>query len=73
MQTPQQNFGMDLMSLNLHRGRDHGIAPYNAMREICGLPRARNFADFNDQIPSDIVGRFVASYDIVDICSSFLS
>ena len=60
-QTPQQNFGMDLMALNLHRARDHAIAGYNAIRQICGLPRARTFADFNDQIPSDIIPRFVPS------------
>jgi len=68
-QTPQQNFGMDLMALNLHRARDHAIAGYNAIRQICGLPRARTFADFNDQIPSDIIPRLeklYASPDDVD-------
>jgi len=61
-QTPQQNFGMDLMSLNLHRARDHAIAGYNSIRQICGLPRARTFADFNDQIPSDIIPRLQRMY-----------
>jgi hypothetical protein len=41
--------GFDLASLNIQRGRDHGLADYNRVRRAYGLPRVRSFA----QISSD--------------------
>ncbi|MEO5720202.1 MAG: peroxidase family protein [Chthoniobacterales bacterium] len=37
--------GFDLASLNIQRGRDHGLPPYNAMREQLGLARKASFAE----------------------------
>ncbi len=41
--------GFDLASINIQRGRDHGLPDYNTVRAAYGLPRITSF----DQITSD--------------------
>jgi hypothetical protein len=46
---PPGSGGFDLASLNIQRGRDHGLADYNTVRQAYGLPPVTDF----DQITSD--------------------
>ena len=39
--------GLDLASLNMQRGRDHGLPDYNTIRAAYGLPRVTSFAEIS--------------------------
>ncbi|XP_049692491.2 chorion peroxidase [Helicoverpa armigera] len=58
--------GLDLVSLNIQRGRDHGLPPYPEWREHCGLSRPKNFSDLNDIFDASSLGRICKIYNSVD-------
>ncbi|XP_026319857.1 peroxidase [Hyposmocoma kahamanoa] len=58
--------GLDLVSLNIQRGRDHGLPPYPAWRELCGLSRPKNFSDLNSIFDEQSINRICQIYTHVD-------
>ena len=55
---------LDLASLNILRGRDHGVPTYNQCRVDYGLKKVRRFEDITRD--ADRVARLKAAYDSVD-------
>ncbi|XP_071870045.1 uncharacterized protein [Bombus fervidus] len=65
-QTPRFPFGMDLASINIQRGRDHGIPPYVRWREPCALSPIKNFDDLERVMPPSTARRFKLVYSSVE-------
>lgn len=63
-------FGMDAVSLDIQRGRDHGLPGYNHYRKFCGLPAVKNFDGFLDVMSKSTVTKLKDLYahpDDVDL------
>ncbi|XP_073997956.1 peroxidase-like isoform X2 [Rhodnius prolixus] len=60
------DLGLDLVALNIQRGRDHGLPPYNDWREGCGLPRARIWADLESEMDPSTIRILSTLYNSVE-------
>lgn len=47
---PTNNMLLDLAAINIQRGRDHGIAGYNVVRQAYGLSRKYNFQEITSDV-----------------------
>jgi hypothetical protein len=56
------------VSLNIQRGRDHGLPTYTAWRERCGLLRPRTFNDMQGFTDSDSLKKMTELYRWVMWC-----
>uniref|UniRef100_A0A8C5LQI4 Eosinophil peroxidase n=1 Tax=Leptobrachium leishanense TaxID=445787 RepID=A0A8C5LQI4_9ANUR len=55
--------GLDLPSLNLQRGREHGLPGYNAWRRFCGLPAPRNLNELANVLNNrELAQKFINLY-----------
>ncbi|XP_021919989.1 peroxidase-like isoform X2 [Zootermopsis nevadensis] len=69
-------FGMDALSLDVQRGRDHGLPGYNHYRKLCGLPPGRSFDGFLDVMSKSTVAKLKSLYahpDDVDLLVGAMS
>lgn len=56
--------GLDLVSLNIQRGRDHGLADYNSVREDLGLDPVVSFSQITSDL--ELAAALEATYGSVD-------
>lgn len=56
--------GLDLASLNIQRGRDHGLADYNSIREDLGLDPVVSFSQITSDV--ELAAALEATYGSVD-------
>lgn len=60
--------GFDLASINIQRGRDHGLPSYNDARAAMGLSRHKSFSDItNDNSLSQALQGMYGSVDDIDL------
>jgi hypothetical protein len=62
--------GLDLASLNIQRGRDHGLPRYNQMRVEMGLAPATSFADVTSSVLMQ--GRLASAYRSVEAIDAWV-
>ena len=59
-------YGLDLVSLNIQRSRDHGLPSYNDYRSLFGLAKVNSFGELNDSFSSEVRCRLASLMNSVD-------
>ncbi|XP_055322112.1 chorion peroxidase [Sitodiplosis mosellana] len=57
-------FGLDLASINILRGRDHGIRPYNDYVEVTGHSKVLSFDEFGPGVAEKLASVYQSPDDI---------
>ncbi|KYN03598.1 Peroxidasin [Cyphomyrmex costatus] len=58
--------GLDLVSLNIQRGRDHGLPGYTVWREYCGLGKVETFDNLEGYLDHQVLKQMSDLYETVD-------
>ncbi len=67
-------FGIDLASLNIQRGRDHGLPNYNAARKFYTGTKAQNFSQVtSNKTLADSLQKLYGSVDNIDLWVGLLA
>ncbi|XP_040357587.1 peroxidase [Ixodes scapularis] len=63
-----ESYGLDLIALNLQRGREHGLRPYIDYLTYCTGHVVNSFDDLLRYIPAKVVNQYISLYeDVTDI------
>ena len=66
--------GLDLVALNIQRGRDHGVPSYNDMRDQFGLARKQSFSEVTSDTELQVaLEATYASVDDIDLFTGGLA
>ncbi|XP_042204888.1 peroxidasin-like protein isoform X2 [Homarus americanus] len=63
---PDEPVGLDLMALNIQRGRDHGLPPYTVWRKACGLSAVSSFPQLGKVTSPQVAFTLSSLYGSVD-------
>ncbi|XP_028168588.1 peroxidase-like isoform X1 [Ostrinia furnacalis] len=55
--------GLDVLAIDIQRGRDHGLPGYSQYRVLCGLSQATTFQHLTDVIPQETVDKLSQLYE----------
>lgn len=67
----EEKFGIDLVAINLQRGRDHGVGGYQRARMYCGLPPHTNFTELALDMDAGALASIQQVYRLVEKYQSF--
>lgn len=56
-------FGMDLVSLNMQRGREFGVPGYMEFRRFCGLSVAETWEDMAGTMSNETIYRYQSIFE----------
>lgn len=76
LKNKKKSCGLDLVSLNIQRGRDHGLPGYIHWRKVCNLQPVDSFEQLNEFIDKEsiiVLSKLYKTVEDIDLYSGALS